>query len=649
MSKKDRMFLACMAIALAGFLGVQDIYSNAVYLMPIALLYSVSFFSRPVVTNPQKAWLGAWLLFCLGSVLWAEWKSSAFWFGLILGLIPLSLLFFVPFLAKPKIWFRIRTIILAILLFLALWMIAELFATGGRASGPMIDANVAGAVMAAAAIAIGFTIIFADSRSFLRRSMFGMYALFVLALFASGSRGALISFFCVSILGVALLASVNAKIFIGRAVVAGVVLVLAFVMVDLAPGGAELYERGGVEEEVFDASINSRLLLMNSSLEIAKSNPIFGVGIGNFKIFYPEVRSSMETESTGDFVHNDYLQFLPEGGLFLFLMPIILGLMIFRFFFDWRRQKKDSGQDASFDAVSFEWVSISLASGVILVQALVNFLLYVPFVVLILAIILGRLWALQCRGEWEVSDVNGMPNWNVRIFLGALFLLLMAIFSSAQIYSHNVYLQILKGKPLPAFGSKLHNNVLLASYLSPIDHFSRFLVMQISYNEAMRMREDSFGVGFAELGWADSEEFLSVMGRNCEANAIRARLLNTFGTGISEKLLSDQDPEGILNSTIQAFPSCSDAYLALSEVYESHGDVPRAAGVLEHYLKSANVARRDISPVIPVMAALSRLYLEMEYHANSRKLAVRALELEPENALAKYILEQLNSRSSGDG
>jgi|GEM_PF-3053236 O-antigen ligase len=647
MSKKEEIFLACLAIGLASFLGVQDIYSNAAYLMPIALLYSVSFFSRPTVNNPQKAWLGAWLVFCLGSVLWAEWKSSALWFGLILGLVPLSLLFFVPFLANPKIWFRIRAVLLAIFLLLSLWMVLELFATGGRASGPMIDANVAGALMAAAAIAIGFTIIFADLRTGLRRSLFGMYALFVLALFASGSRGALISFFCVSVFGFTLLASVKAQIFVGRLVVVGVLLVSAFMVVESAPGGAELYERETEGSEVFDSSLNARILLMKSSFEIVKSSPFLGVGLGNFKIYYPEVRSSMETESTGDFVHNDYLQLLVEGGPFLFFMPIVLGLMVLGVFLRWRSSRKELGFNLNFDAVSFEWVAISLAAGVILVQSLANFLLYVPFVSLVLAIILGRLWALQYGKAKTKSELVSRASPNVRNFLVALFVIFMSVLSITQLYSYNIYLQVSRGKSMPVFGSQLHNNLLLASYLNPIDHFSRFVLMQVSYNEAMRMQNDSFGIGFSELAWVDSEEFLRVMGRNCQANIIRARLINFFDIEASEKAFSALDPENLLDRTIQMFPSCAKAYLALSEIYESQGDLSGAASVLEYYVKYANFSRRNISPATSVMAELSRLYFEMEYFANARKLAVRVLELESENLVAKYVIEKLKIRLIG--
>ena len=71
--------------------------------------------------------------------------------------------------------------------------------------------------------------------------------------------------------------------------------------------------------------------MWQSAWQIIKNSPIIGTGIGTFFIVYPPVQHPND-ESSGDFLHNDYLQFWLETGLIgLGLMMLVMVAIIIIF------------------------------------------------------------------------------------------------------------------------------------------------------------------------------------------------------------------------------------------------------------------------------------------------------------------------------
>jgi O-antigen ligase len=82
----------------------------------------------------------------------------------------------------------------------------------------------------------------------------------------------------------------------------------------------------------------ARVYLWSSTFQMARDNPILGVGAGNFKVAYPLYRSSKESETIPKGVkysqaHNDFLEVWAETGtlglicflgILFSLMPFIL-------------------------------------------------------------------------------------------------------------------------------------------------------------------------------------------------------------------------------------------------------------------------------------------------------------------------------------
>lgn len=119
-----------------------------------------------------------------------------------------------------------------------------------------------------------------------------------------------------------------------------------------------------------DPSTSARLMLWQSTINIAKDNPVFGTGWGTFVAYYPAYRSPLEFSTYGSFTHNDYLQIASEGG---FTALIILLIILVKLSMQ-LRSNIIKNEDANFYAVA-----LLLGVLAIFVQASVNFIFYYAF------------------------------------------------------------------------------------------------------------------------------------------------------------------------------------------------------------------------------------------------------------------------------
>lgn len=75
----------------------------------------------------------------------------------------------------------------------------------------------------------------------------------------------------------------------------------------------------------FHSGLFVRGELIRAALSMFSSHP-WGIGILCFPLLYPGIRSTQEQDTAGVFVHNDYIQFLTEGGV-----PLLALLLTFVF------------------------------------------------------------------------------------------------------------------------------------------------------------------------------------------------------------------------------------------------------------------------------------------------------------------------------
>ena len=131
-----------------------------------------------------------------------------------------------------------------------------------------------------------------------------------------------------------------------------------------------------------DASTSARLMMWQSTANIAMDYPITGAGWGTFTAYYPEYRSPLENTTSGVAAHNDYLEFAAAGGIpaLLILLGIGLGLL-----FQLRKSLRSVTENAGFE-------STALLLGVlaIFMQAVVNFIFAFAFMNIIAGLYLAR-------------------------------------------------------------------------------------------------------------------------------------------------------------------------------------------------------------------------------------------------------------------
>jgi O-antigen ligase len=191
----------------------------------------------------------------------------------------------------------------------------------------------------------------------------------VLAIIATGSRTGMMivgGVFAVW-MAVAAIRRVGWRGVLAQAGVSGLAVVVAFAVTTLADAPVKGLEFGG--------GMSVRQELIRSALAMFGQHP-FGVGVFCFPLLYPSYRSILEQDSAGVFVHNDYVQFLVEGGApLLVLLLLFVGAVLRRA----RMLVQMSPRDAVFVDVGFAMALLAVCA-----HALVNFTFYcLPLSVLV--------------------------------------------------------------------------------------------------------------------------------------------------------------------------------------------------------------------------------------------------------------------------
>lgn len=161
---------------------------------------------------------------------------------------------------------------------------------------------------------------------------------------------------------------------------------LAIVVVSMFLASIALLD-GGLATELADGpvdeSIGVRGFLVTSGLQ-ALDGSLIGTGIYTFPLLYPSVRTDADISSAGLYIHNDYVQFLLEGGPGLALMLVLfLVWIVVRFVSVCGRLWRTGRWDPE--------VGVLMAIGCALAHAIVNFVFYVPILALLIGLLAGSL------------------------------------------------------------------------------------------------------------------------------------------------------------------------------------------------------------------------------------------------------------------
>ncbi len=160
-----------------------------------------------------------------------------------------------------------------------------------------------------------------------------------------------------------------------------------------------------------------RFAQWRSGLNQYADYPVTGSGLGTFKVLYPAYRSSGDVHTAGNYVHNDYIQFLAEGGplLLLFALSLIafLAWLLWGLVFGYLKKRQPS---------QLEPIVLIVAIGSVMVHALMNFTLYNLGNQILLGCCLARLLFVIDFVDQKALEVNFAKLFQVIVVVVTLYI-----------------------------------------------------------------------------------------------------------------------------------------------------------------------------------------------------------------------------------
>ncbi len=138
----------------------------------------------------------------------------------------------------------------------------------------------------------------------------------------------------------------------------------------VAPGG----------DNTLSGGMTVRFGLIGEALELFLERPL-GAGLGVFAAFYSARRPLWDQVTVGRFVHNDYVQFLLEGGPLLLLALLCVGF--------WSMYLLRRALAADVSETAFARAGFALAACALFAHAHINFVFYLYTLPLLLAVVLA--------------------------------------------------------------------------------------------------------------------------------------------------------------------------------------------------------------------------------------------------------------------
>lgn len=235
-----------------------------------------------------------------------------------------------------------------------------------------------------------------------------------------------------------------------------------------------------------DASVNTRLLFWNNTIQIVKKNPVLGVGLGNYKIeSIPYEKTQMNDSTISLHSHNDFLEITAETGILNGLLYI--SIFVFIFFINIKRLLKSNEIETNTIAVL-----VLMIATVYVLDSLLNFPMFRPTMLLFLCLILTLTLANTTNKEhFEFYSENKM------LYLGQIFICFITIYFAFLGYraSNLEYLiqkditnsfsnSALTGEELIAKLPKYKNTLSTAE--SFYEHAGIYLINEKKYGQALK-------------------------------------------------------------------------------------------------------------------------------------------------------------------
>jgi O-antigen ligase/Tfp pilus assembly protein PilF len=378
-----------------------------------------------------------------------------------------------------------------------------------------------------------------------------------------------------------------------------------------------------------DPSINTRLLIWKTTLEMIKDRPIFGSGIGTFKMNYLNYQAEFLRKNPGYIkysgkageAHNEYLQIWAELGI----IGLALFLLIFYFFYktiiDFYKSSKN---------IKDKTIMLGLVMGItcFLIHCLFSFPLHVPalgitfFAIMGLTVVYMRKTNLYEIGSDNCLKEVKLINKKIKIAFSILIFIFM-IFA--------VNLLVIKPYIAELYYFKGMRYNVDKNYTKSLPNF-QYAVQLDPYNGRIL---HALGTTYYNLNiFSKAEEIL----QKAKKYMIDVNTFCILGLSYS-KLNMFKEAEEEFKQAIYLNPKFTEGYHYLGLLYFQQEDYDKAVEQWNKILK--------IEPDFPnkyiVLNNLGIVYNKKEMPDKALEYFVQALQLVPEgDPIEKEIEEEIN-------
>ncbi|MFT7244531.1 MAG: O-antigen ligase [Candidatus Azotimanducaceae bacterium] len=485
--------------------------------------------------------------------------------------------------ANDEYWRVLLPLLCLPMCFSVFWGFSEFFLGTGRASGPVIDPN-----SWASSINLFFFVLtawFFKSGGRTASILFILLGLFAAASFMAYSRvGGLVfgaAFVIVSLVALSL------STYRRRAVMLVLVVATAYYAVQNYRSLEEATQHNeGYSLDIQSVGWSQRFAQWQSGLAQYRDHPITGSGLGTFKVLYPQYRTLADSATAGNYVHNDYIQLLAEGGPGLLLFVVALGAFLFWHLSRavwrllgpgqnaWRASEKPSSSHRSSHKSQhhdFEIVVLIMALGTVFVHATMNFTLYSLVNQLIMGCVLARLlWLLGYSTERAVKlRSTGLIRTALIISVGYILFLNIADFVSSDLVYGGGVLPLDRHDPKDQLAT--YEILSVIQKLRSANSGNRF-AMAIFYRTSFDAQPEDNIEGRRSLAIVTSLEYQ----RGLELNSYSYEVQRFFAEFLDQNnwLMEVegiyQTPENLLRDGLAHAPFELHRHLVLAEYLEQH-------------------------------------------------------------------------------
>ncbi|HID37942.1 MAG TPA: hypothetical protein EYP36_00305 [Calditrichaeota bacterium] len=383
-------------------------------------------------------------------------------------------------------------------------------------------------------------------------------------------------------------------------------------------------------------SMKVRYLLWESSFEIYKTQPLTGTGIGTFSAIYPSFRSKEEKFTSGHMVHNDYLQFLQEGGpiqLTFLLLTVIFSIFLF---YKSLLKIKENTQ-------AIEATGLLIGIGSVFIHSLVNFNLYQFSVTFLVGLYLSRSSSILLVSRLTKTKLR-FSKTSLRIaFFLIFFLPLGGLFLDGL-----ASLLFLPSKNVLFTGIiplKTDQRVKVAQNiekLRPRNYFVKNFLSQ-HYMQSFRSVSGSHQELYFQLAEYELKSQLNIFPQDYLAHKLLGELYHE--NSAENDVVDFSRAIAHLKKSLEINPSYLPTYTKLAKIYYEQGKYSDAQLLLLNDAKEWFILPQEKlkNSYIPVLETAINLAIEHNNEVDKINIANMLLYMNPENEFANSILKNQNN------